>query len=599
MSAAREFPRLNGQRVTNRPAFGYFLAFVALAMLVLTFRSFFSPLENTTFGASVRGAVGANGSVTSVVPGSSAARQGIRQGDIVELGALTLSDRYRLEIGKSPLGTPLTLRIIAPGKPRVVTLRAQPRQSATGADFIAATLLGATITLLVIALVVARRPSLATAALVLYGFGAPQSLSLTAEFAWIPNPAFGAVAVVCNLFVASMPLWALLPFIVRFPEEPRTASARSIARAADALFVLALIVFTVQTLYEPLLFISWVAFNTWSTYAALAMVVLFTAIAYRRSAGEQRRRVGWVLIGFVITALSYTAFNIVDIAFIKTGYSAAIVLDATLVLQAALPIALGYAILRHRVLDIGFALNRTMVYGVMTALVVIVVSLADWLTSRLLSEERLALAIEAIVTIGFGIALNWIHGRTERLIDRVVFRARHIAEKRIEYRIGALDFAPSVTLVDEALAIEAPRILDLRSAAVFRRLGAEEPFARAAATGWSHRDATTIADDSLLVTTLRSLERAIVLDDVAIHDDRFPGGDVRPALAIPIVSQHELIGFALFGSRRDGALPDPEEMALLSRLCRAAGNGYAMVEARRWREHATALERSLATATAT
>jgi|SRR5579884_257049 len=578
----------------NRPATGYILAAVALAVLALTYASYFAPLEDVTFGVAVYAAAGANGRVTAVVPGSEAARSGIRTGDVVDFSALTLSDRYRLLVQRSPQGTPLTIRIIAPGIPRSVTLRARRNASMAAADFTAATLLGATISLLVIALVVARRPSLATAALVLYAAGAPQSFPIAALFSWIPNPIFGAVAALCNLVIAQLPLWALLPFIVRFPEEPQTPAARKTARIADALFLLAVVVFAVQVVYEPVLFVSWGAFDTSTNYAALAAVLVFTAVAYGRTAGEQRRRVGWVLVGVVVAAIAYTVFEFADILRMSSGWSSrSLVEDVATALPAALPIALGYAILRHRVLDVGFALNRTMVFGVMTALVVIVVSFVDWLTTRLLSEERLALAIEAVVTIGFGVALNWIHGRTERVIDRIVFRARHIAEKRIDYRIGALDFAPTDAFVDESVAVEAPRILDLHSAAVFRRIAESEPFARVAATGWSDRDALKIGDDSLLVTTLRSLERTIVLEDVAIHDDRFPQGELRPAFAIPVVSQHELVGFALFGNRNDGALPDPEEVALLARLCHAAGNGYAMVEARRWREHAAVLERSV------
>jgi hypothetical protein len=578
----------------NRPAVGYILAAVTLTVLALTYASFFAPIENTSFGVSVYAGAGANARVTDVVRGSGAQRAGVHRGDIVDLGALTLSERMRLEVGRSPAGTPLTLRIIAPGKPRSVTLYAQAYNRSVGPGFIAATLFGGTIALLVIALVVARRPSLATAALVLYGMGVPQSFGVAGLFSWIPNPAFGAAAALCNLIVAVLPLWALLPFIVRFPEEPQSSAARTTARVADGLFSFAVVAFSIQVVYEPVLFISWGAFDTWTNYAALAAVTVFTAIAYGRAAGEQRRRVGWVLVGVVIAAIGYTVFEFADVLGLTSGRHFRAVEDAALVIQAALPIALGYAILRHRVLDVGFALNRTMVFGVMTALVVIVVSFVDWLTSRMLSSERLALAIEALVTIGFGVALNWIHGRTERLIDRIVFRARHIAEKRIKYRIGALDFAPTDAFVDESVATEAPRILDLHSAAIFRRVAESEPFARVAATGWSDRDALQIGDDSLLVTTLRSLERTIVLEDVAIHDDRFPQGELRPALAIPIVSQHELIGFALFGNRNDGALPDPEELALLARLCHAAGNGYAMVEARGWREHAAELERSMA-----
>lgn len=583
----------------NRPVAGYILAAITLALLALTYASFFAPVARMAFGLQVV-PDGANARVTVVKPGSDPAREGVRPGDVIDLGALSLSDRYRLQIDRSPAGTPLTLQVMRAGTVRTITIHAVKSAGTLGlrgGAFIAATLVGATISLLVVALVVARRPSLATASLVLYGAGAPQSFYVIALFGSLPDPLFGAVAVIGSLVVALLPLWALLPFIVRFPETPQTTQARTTARVADAIFLLAVIVFGIQAVDEPLAYRTWGAFDTWSTYLAFAMIVVFTAFAYRRTVGEQRRRVGWVLAGFIVTAAAYTVFAIADVAALVTGQNLEVVLDASILGQIALPIALGYAILRHRVLDIGFALNRTMVYGVMTALVVIVVSLVDWLTARLLSRERVALAVEALLTVGFGVTLNWLHGRTERLIDRVVFRARHLAEKRTEYRIGALDFATSTDLVDQAVALEAPRILDLHSAAVFRRSAENEPFLRAAATGWSDDDASEMSVNSLLVSTLRSLERPVVLDDAAIHDDRFPRGAGRPALAIPIVSQHELIGFALFGNHRDGALPDPEEISLLARLCRAAGNGYAMVEARRWREHAAALERSMSAVT--
>ena len=587
----------------NRPAVGYLLAAITLAILALTWGSFFAPVEQTTFGMA-KVADGTNARVTRVLPGSSADREGIRPGDVIDLGALSLSDRYRFQIDRSPLGTALPLTVIRSGRPSNVTLYAQ-RETAfpVAKDWVAATLIGATIALLIIALIVARRPSLATAALVLYGVGAGQSFPLIAEFSWLPNPLFGPVAAFLNLVNAGLPICALLPFIVRFPEAPQTRAARITAHAADAIFFLAIVVSGVQMIYEPLVFLTWGGFDSWSLYVELGLVFVFTAIGYQRAGGEQRRRIAWVLIGLLVAAIGYTAFGALDLAILGTsgflgaarhfGPAVHIGFDVSLVLQAALPVALGYAILRHRVLDIGFALNRTLVYGVMTVLVVVVVSLIDWLTNRILSQERLALVIEALVTIAFGVGLNWIHKRTEGLIDRVVFRARHLAEKRIEYRIGALDFASTDAFVDDAVATEAPRILDLQSAAVFRRLADGEPFRRTAAAGWSERDVAEIGEDSLLVTTLRSLERAIILEDVAIRDNRFPQANAAPALAIPIVSQHDLIGFALFGNRRDGALPDPEEIALLARLCHAAGSSYAMVEARRWREHAADLERSM------
>jgi hypothetical protein len=147
--------------------------------------------------------------------------------------------------------------------------------------------------------------------------------------------------------------------------------------------------------------------------------------------------------------------------------------------------------------------------------------------------------VEALLTIAIGFALTFIHRWVERLVDRVIFRKRHLAEKRIEYRIEALGFSESESAVDEALSRDAPEILAFASAAVFRRAAADAPFARAGSSGWPAGCADTIESDTLLVRSLRAMER----------------------------------------------------------LARAAGAAYAAVEARRWRERVASLERSLGTAT--
>jgi GAF domain-containing protein len=262
------------------------------------------------------------------------------------------------------------------------------------------------------------------------------------------------------------------------------------------------------------------------------------------------------------------------------------------------PVALAYAVLRHRVLDIGFALNRTLLYAIMTTLVVGVVSLLDWGVSRIFAEQRWALALEGFITVGFGFTLNWLHAHTEQLLDRVIFRKRHVAERRIEYRIDAMRFAQTTAAVDEAVALDACSILELRSGAAFTKIASAGVFRRTLSTGWEPQTAETIDSDALLVRTLRSLEHPIFLDEVALQPPRFPEGHERPVLAVPIVAQHELIGFALYGNRDDGASPDPEEVALLARLATAAGNAYGAVEARQWRARAEELETLRATPSA-
>ncbi|HVS45977.1 MAG TPA: hypothetical protein VMS32_04865 [Verrucomicrobiae bacterium] len=585
----------------ERPLTGWLLAAFAAVVLLLAYGERFSPLVQTTFGLDL-GASGSDAVVLRVYPGSGAAKISVQPGDLVLISRLSLSDRYRLFTGSSPVGTAVTVPIAHRGDRRTITLRAEQSARSNGESFSparslagAVALLGnATLTLVIVAFIAWRRPSLATAALVFYGAGSITTFAVVGEFSSIPDPWYGIVAVIITAAFSTLPLLALLPFIVRFPQLPTTPTARLRLRIADGIVIVAALLFVLESIYEPLLFVTWSGLDTWEQLVCGVLILTFATLAYRETSGEARRRIGWVIAGFVLSAIAYTTFDLADTVAYTGGSSVArVVSDVALGLQCALPIALAYAILRHRVLDIGFALNRTVVYAVMTTLVVGVVSFADWLTSRLLNEQRLALTIEAIVTILFGFALNWIHGRTERIIDRIVFRQRHTAEKRVEYRILALGFAASVGAVNEALAEDAPQILNLSSAAVFGRLSATVPFRLTASSGWPEDAATAIDADSILVRTLRALERPIFLDDVAIAPATFPSGAARPVIAVPIVAQHELTGFALYGNHRDGALPDPEEISLLARLTAAAGNAYGAVEARQWRERVATLEESI------
>lgn len=578
----------------KRPIVGWLLAALAAGMLILTLREDFSPTIFGSLGMNAR--AHENGAlITSVAPNSPAFRAGVRPGDQIDLTAMTLGDRLRLQTA-TVAGTKLDLPIVRDGVTRVARIFGAQTQARSMSWPVVTALINAIISLCVTGLIAFRKPSVATAFLVLYGMGACTSGGIVTQFAWISGAWFSVVAVFILSAFSTLPIMALIPFIVRFPEPPVTSRGRRLMRAGDLIFVISALALTYQVIYEPLLFSTWTIFNNVIAAVTLGLVLLFIALVFRDASGEARRRIGWVFVGMIVSAAGYTTFDYFDIVSLWSTNATLVetVKGIATLLQSALPLSLAYAIFRHRVLDIGFAVNRTVVYGAMTALVVGVVSVVDWLAGRLIGSERLALALEALVTIAFGVALNWLHGRVERLIDRIVFRARHLAEKRIEYRIGALGFSTSGASIDEAIALEAPQIVGLASAALFRHDSPAEPFKRTAAAHWNDGEIATINEDSLIVRTLRSLERPIILDDVAVTIDGVPHGHARPALAIPIVAQHQLIGFALYGKRDDGALPDPEEISLLNRLCSAAGGAYGAVEARQWRERVTELERSIA-----
>jgi len=217
-----------------------------------------------------------------------------------------------------------------------------------------------------------------------------------------------------------------------------------------------------------------------------------------QASGVERRRMSWVVAGSVVSAVGETFTNFEILGVLPQAPQWATTLSAGT--QIALPIAFAYAILRHRVVDLGFAINRTVVYATITATLVIGVGAVDWLSGKLLSNAHISAVVEAAATIALGAALGWLHRRIERGVDRILFRSRYVAERRIDGRIAALEYATTTDSIDATLVGETSQILALAWAAVFRRTD-DAWFERTAAYGWD-ASAARISLDHVLIRTL-------------------------------------------------------------------------------------------------
>jgi hypothetical protein len=572
--------------MSRKPEFGVLVAALSLVILALGWASALLPLGAFPF---TLGGDGHGAYVARVRDVPASYTGGIAPGDRLDLSSLSYAQRWRLQAGAPP-GYALTLRVrhdgVRSNRVVVASLVTLPMGDPRWWSLFA----GMTVGVLISSVVVARRPSVATAAFAFYTWGALPSFRFIMLFSWLPDPVFGVVATVLEALVASFPVFLLLIFVTRFPTEPSSAGGRLRMRIADAVLFAAVAICFTFAVFEP------VRHHTWSNVANLFGIVVvalggvLAALQYREASGEDRRRIGWVLVGYGVTITSFVATNAIITA---PALGSSELQVATQLADIALPIALAYAILRHRVLDVGFALNRTVVYAAVTTVVVVAVSFVDWLAGKLIGETRLALAAEAAVTIALGVALNAMHERIGRLVERVLFRARHTAERRLRNGIEALAFTASDAAIERALTDEVSAALGLRSSALFRLDEETSRFRCVRATGWPDAVAT-IDEDALLVRTLRLRERPFHLADFAIAESVLPGGPAAPMLAVPVADRHALRGFVLYGALTDGTAPDPELVDLLGQLGAAAAAASAYVDARAARSRLADIEKLLA-----
>ncbi len=164
---------------------GWGLFFAALILLAIAWGEWLSPLPQSSFGITYAYSPHAM-TVTAIKKNTQAARSGLRPGDVVDLAAMSMTERIRLAV-KTSAGTHLRVPILRSGRSTAVTLisyqRARPSIFSNGW---LALEINATISLLIFALIGLRRPSTSTAALVFNAAARLQHLRRPASFLAYP-----------------------------------------------------------------------------------------------------------------------------------------------------------------------------------------------------------------------------------------------------------------------------------------------------------------------------------------------------------------------------------------------------------------------------
>jgi hypothetical protein len=200
----------------------------------------------------------------------------------------------------------------------------------------------------------------------------------------------------------------------------RTRTAARIAVVALALtaFGTALIggVGAVSGLRVPL----WLrSANTASQLALIAVAVLVLLIGYRRSGHESRLRIRWVLWS--------TAFLLVAIIL---GLLSQRHPFWQLIFGAAQGLSLAgylYAVLRRRLVDISFVVDRALIFGVITAVLVGSFALLEQGLHWLAVGEGVSSVLQAATALLLAVVLNPVHRRLEHWVENLYFHREHLA----------------------------------------------------------------------------------------------------------------------------------------------------------------------------
>jgi hypothetical protein len=192
--------------------------------------------------------------------------------------------------------------------------------------------------------------------------------------------------------------------------------------------------------------------GAWATEAAILAAVASLVVRFRRASGAERQQLKWL---FYWVAVLVVGFPITGVALDRVSSElAADVVFALLLVP--IPLAVGVAIIRHRLYDIDRLINRTLVYGLLTALLATVYASVVLVLAQLfggLGAEPPSWAVAA-ATLAVATMFQPARRRIQQAVDRRFNRHRYDAAKTIERFSGRLrDELDLHTLSGELLAV--------------------------------------------------------------------------------------------------------------------------------------------------
>jgi hypothetical protein len=162
--------------------------------------------------------------------------------------------------------------------------------------------------------------------------------------------------------------------------------------------------------------------------AALSMVALVVAavasviVRFRRSRGDERQQMKWMAFAAAVLGSGFVLQGVLSLGDIVFAVSI-----------STLPVALGIAMFKYRLYEVDRVINKTLVYGVSSALLagayVGLVIASEAVFAPLARGSSVAVALSTLVVAGLFLP---VRTRVQSFVDRRFYRRRYDAQRTLE-----------------------------------------------------------------------------------------------------------------------------------------------------------------------
>ncbi len=298
--------------------------------------------------------------------------------------------------------------------------------------------------------------------------------------------------------------------------------------------------------------------------AAFFVVAALLLAGYALRASErERQQAAWIALSFVIALAGGVTYLVAGLVVAGGAFWG----DVAALAMAVLPAGLAYAILRHRLLDISFAIDQAVAYSIATFALLVVFTGMDFFAKSKFEGDPDKRTFANIIAAGAVLfVIKIVHTRVNHYVRLALFRRRMKRLAKLRAFAKDLRFFDEPAQLERELAQALDETLDHCGCAYYVRNGTR--LVRTAGT-----DGTAESIDLNDAAILRVQSTGAVARIGDLHS-KLPA-----AYAFPVIVRGGLGGVVLLGTGDSLRWYAPDEVAAIQDVVTTAGDTHHVLRA--------------------
>jgi len=301
-------------------------------------------------------------------------------------------------------------------------------------------------------------------------------------------------------------------------------------------------------------------------YSVIACTALYRS--YRESGLEEKRQVRWPLWGTMVSVLGLSLVATICYILNSMGMEGFLPTIAIEILQKAfyliIPLCFAFAILKYRLMEIDLIIRKTIIYSIVSGIVVVlylvlVGGLGGLLLTRAGVQSTWMIVFATLTAAAVFIPLR---NKVQQVVDGRFFRLKEDLPRALRTLSLKTSETTDLPALLKLVAEHLVQVLKLRSAAIFRKSLRERNFEVAAKVG---------LPDQLEQIGFAADTRLLASEEIAFQPpESLPDAERRAlrklgtALLVPVRRQGETIGFMSLGSKLSDQEFESDEIEFLA-----------------------------------